>query len=222
MLMAALAVFSNFMVIEELVTKGDAASTAADLASSKGLFQVGIAGWFVIVALDILVAVALFHVVRPVSARLAAIGAWSRTLYGVVLGAATFQLVGILGLLDGAITSATSAEVLRKTEAFTDIWHLGLILFGVHLMVVGYLAFRSAYIPKFVGSIVAVSGFGYLFDAGVRAVVTDPSLSLSMITGAGELVMGIWLLARGRRISLPVNPHPTSEVRARKQQPATA
>ena len=220
-LMAAVAVFANFMVLEELVTKGNAAATASDIASSKGLFQAGIAGWFVIAALDILVAVALFHVVRPVNARLAAIGAWARTLYGVVLGAATFQLVAILGLVDGPMTAATSAEVLQKTETFTEIWYLGLILFGIHLMVVGYLAFRSGYIPKFVGSVVAIAGFGYLFDAAVRAV-SDPSLSLSMITGMGELVMGVWLVARGRRIALSVSVRPTREVREGREQTATA
>ncbi len=221
-LMAALSVFANFMVIEELVTKGNASATAADLASNKGLFQAGIAGWFVIAALDILVAVALFHVVWPVSARLAAIGAWVRTLYGVVLGAATFQLVSILGLLDGPMTAATSSEVLQKTEAFIDIWYLGLILFGIHLMVVGFLAFRSGYIPRFVGSVVAIAGFGYLFDAAVRAVVTDPSLSLSMITGAGELVMGVWFVARGGRIALPMGTYSSSEMRSGREQVATA
>ena len=220
--MAAVAVFANFMVLEELVTKGDATATAADIASSKGLFQAGVAGWFLIAALDILAAVALFHVVRPVSARLAAIGAWARTLYGVVLGAATFQLAAIPGLLDGPTTRANSAEVLQKTEAFTDIWHLGLILFGIHLMVVGYLALRSGYIPKFVGSVVAIAGFGYLIDAAVRAVVADPSFSLSAITGMGEFVLGVWLFARSRRIALPGSAHRTSDSRASRQQAATA
>lgn len=222
LLMAAFAVFANFMVLEKLVTPGDATATAADIASSKGLFQAGIVGWFVIAALDILVAVALFHVVRPVSARLAAVGAWSRTLYGVVLGAATFQLVGALSLLDGRMATASSGEVLHKTEAFTDIWNAGLILFGIHLMVVGYLAFRSRYMPKFVGSVVAIAGFGYLFDAAVRAAVADPSLSLSVITGLGEFVLGVWLVARSRRIALPVSARPTSEVRAGREQAATA
>lgn len=219
LLMAAVAVFANFLVLEKLVTPGDALTTASDIASSKGLFQAGIAGWFAIAALDVLAALALFHVVRPVSARLAAVGAWSRTLYGVVLGAATLQLLAILGLLDGPMTAASSAEVLHKTEAFTDIWHAGLVLFGVHLMVVGYLAFRSGYIPKPVGAVVAIAGFGYLFDAAVRVAVADPSLSLSVITGLGEFVLGVWLVTRSRRIALPVSARGANDERAGRAQP---
>ena len=76
-------------------------------------------------------------------------------------------------------------------------------MFGIHLLLVGYLAYRSSYIPKFVGAVVALAGFGYLIDAAARVILDDPAYSLSVITGLGEFVFGVWLLIRGRRISLP-------------------
>ena len=108
LMMAALAVFANFLVLERLVTPGDAAATAKDIAASRSLFQAGIAGWFLIAALDVLVAGALFFVLRPVSRPLAAVAAWARVLYGAVLGAAIFQLIAALGALGGEVTPGAS------------------------------------------------------------------------------------------------------------------
>ena len=203
LMMAALSVFANFLVLERLVTQGDAAATANDIVASRGLFQAGIAGWALIAALDLLVAGALFFVLRPRSRPLAAVAAWSRVLYGAVLGAAILQLIAALGALGGQVTPGASSQALQNVEAFTDVWNLGLILFGVHLLLVGYLAYRSAYIPKFVAALVGLAGFGYLFDAAARAIIGDPAFSLSVITGLGEFVLGVWLVIWGRRISLP-------------------
>ncbi len=101
------------------------------------------------------------------------------------------------------IAPGASSQALRKVEGFTDVWNIGLVLFGIHLLLVGYLAYRSAYMPKFVGAVVGLAGFGYPFDAAARVVVDDPAFSLSVITGLGEFVLGVWLVIRGRRISLP-------------------
>ena len=203
LMIAALSVFANFLVLERLVTPGDAAATARDIVASRGLFQAGIVGWIMTAALDILVAGALFFVLRPISRRLAAAAAWSRVLYGVVLVAAIFQLIAALGALGGQVTPGASRQALQKIEGFTDVWNVGLILFGIHLLLVGYLAYRSAYMPKFVGVVVGLAGFGYLFDAAARAIIDEPAFSLSVITGLGEFVLGMWLVIRGRRISLP-------------------
>jgi len=205
LVMAAVAVFANFLVLENLVTPGDAATTAKDVLASKGLFQWGIAGWFLIAALDVMVGWALFRALAPVDRRLSLAGAWARVLYGGVLMVATTQLVQGLGLLGDASSSnsAVQAQALNKFEAFTTIWHLGLILFGVHLLLVGLLAYRSGYMPKLVGAVVFVAGFGYLFDAALRALVQDPSFALSAITGMGEFVLGVWLVSKSHRISLP-------------------
>ena len=210
LVIAALSVFANFIVVENLVTPGDATTTASDVLASKALFQWGIAGWCLIAILDVVVAWALFRALRPVDRRLAIVASWSRAVYGGVLVVATTQLLQGLLLLNDSTPSSTSveAQALNKFESFADIWNLGLVLFGIHLLVAGYLVHRSGYIPKFVGAVVAGAGFGYLFDAALRVVIDDPSFSLSVITGLGEFVLCVWLVSRGHRISVPVTPSP--------------
>lgn len=208
-LIAAFSVFANFLVLEKLVTPGDALRTATDVLASKSLFQWGIAAWFVIAALDILVAWPLFRFFSPTNRRLAMVSSALRVLYGSVLVVAISRLMDGLRLLGNAQASETQA--LNRFEGFTDIWHLGLILFGIHLLVAGYVAYRSGYVSRLVGASVALAGFGYVSDAAVRAVVDNPPFELSVITGMGEFVLAVWLLSKGRRISLhetPVAAHP--------------
>lgn len=212
LVIAALSVFANFVILENLVTPGDASKTATDILASKGLFQLGIAGWILIVAADAVVAWALFRVFRPTGQRVAMIAAWARLLYAGVLGVAVSQLVQALGLLgDQGSTSASNtvvqAEALQKVEAFTTVWDAGLVLFGIHLLLIGYLAYRSGYVSKVIGALVAIAGFGYLFDSVGAALAEDLSFRLSVITGLGEFALGLWLVVRGRRISLPESKH---------------
>lgn len=56
LLLAALAAFGNLVVVEGLVTDGDAAKTARDIVASEGTFRVGVASLYATAALGVLVA----------------------------------------------------------------------------------------------------------------------------------------------------------------------
>ena len=81
LVIAALAVFGDVFVVEGLVTPGDAARTATDVMASEGLFRLGVLSLYLVVALDVVVAWALFRVFAPVSegSRGSGRGSGSRT-----------------------------------------------------------------------------------------------------------------------------------------------
>lgn len=101
--MSALAGFAKFAALDALVTAGDAARTARDVMASEGLFRLGIAGWFVVVALDVVVAWALFRVFRPVSTAVSMLAAWCRLVYAAVFMVAIAELVGAIAVLSPGI-----------------------------------------------------------------------------------------------------------------------
>ena len=70
LLMSAIAIFGNVIVVDGLVTEGNAAQTAADIMASEGSFRLGVASLIVVVALDVVVAWALYRVFSPVSKSL--------------------------------------------------------------------------------------------------------------------------------------------------------
>jgi hypothetical protein len=211
--MAALSGFGIFYAAQGLVTPGDAAKTVEDIAASDTLFRWGMVSLYAVVVLDVVVAWALFGFFRPVSSGLARLAAWFRLAYAGVFMLAIGQLAGIPDLVtsDHYATAFTAEQIqgqtLLKTDAFEDLWMAGLILFGIHLALLGYLAYRSGYVPKFLGVLLVIAGAGYLSDSIAATVVASPPGSVTTVTFLGEFLLALWLVVRGRRVSLEAAGH---------------
>jgi hypothetical protein len=208
LLMSVVAIFGNVVVVDGLVTEGNATQTAADILASAGLFRLGIASLVVVVALDVVVAWALYRVFSPVNNSLSMLAAALRLVYSGVLMVAAGQLLGVARLLsdDGyrAVFGAdqVDAQAMVGMMAFNDIWYVGQFLFGLHLLLIGYLAYRSGYIPRLIGVLVAISGLGYTADS-LGAVLSQGSWTdVTSFTFIGEFLLALWLLIRARRIDV--------------------
>src|SRR5215210_590192 len=151
-LIIVLAPFGAFGAVGALVTHGDAAKTAQDIVESQGLFRWGIASLILVVILDIVVAAALFTVFEPVNRSISIMAASFRLAYAAVYLAAISQLVVALGLL------GDPQQALRAVNAYDTVWHVGLNLFGVHLLLLGILAYRSAVMPRIFGILLVIAG----------------------------------------------------------------
>jgi hypothetical protein len=92
--------------------------------------------------------------------------------------------------------------VAERIRAFDDIWHAGLILFGIHLMLIGYLTYRSAFAPRIIGILLVVAGLGYLTDSFGVVLIPDYPVSIAQFTFVGEAALMCWLLIKGRRVSV--------------------
>jgi hypothetical protein len=118
-----------------------------------------------------------------------------------------FTAVPALMLLAGAgylaafETEQVNALVLlfMNTNAFMImIWG---ILFGLHLLLLGFLVYKSGFLPRILGILLILGGVGYLlqsyghilapqFDAVLATVVLILSIP-------GELAFTVWLLWKG-------------------------
>jgi hypothetical protein len=201
LLLAALAGFGNFVAVEGLVTRGDPARTAADVAASLWTFRLGVAALLGVVALDVVVARALQVFFRPVDRRLSLLAASFRLVYAGVFLAAVVQLARVPGLV-GAGGDTMPAQVLARVDSFDRLWSAALLLFGIHLLLVGLLSYRSGYVPRLLGVLLLVAGAGYVVDTAVAALSTGSPFEISTVTFVGELLLAIWLVVRGRRVSL--------------------
>lgn len=213
LLMAALAGFGALGVVEGLVTPGDAAQTATDITAAEGVFRLGIASLLLVIALDVVVAWALYRVFRPVSDGLSTLAAGFRLVYAGVFLVAIAQLTGVPRLLGdedayAALgTDQVHARALARIETFHDIWDAGFVLFGLHLLLIGYLAFRSGYLPRFLGVLLGIAGFGYVFDTFAAVLAPGSLPELSMVTGIFEVLLALWLVIRGRRLAVHDSGH---------------
>ncbi len=193
-LMAVIAAIAVFGAISPLIAGDDAAKIAQNIAEGEAQFRWGIAGVIVVVILDIVVAAALLTLFSPVDRQLAIVAAWFRVAYAAVYLVAILQLVIAVDLLDDP------EAALRAIDAYRAIWLVGLILFGFHLLAIGYLAYRSGFMARVFGILLVVAGAGYIVDGFLAILAREPVISVGQFTFVGEVAFIGWLLIRGRRI----------------------
>jgi len=201
LLMAVLAPLAHFGVLENLVVSGDAATTVGNIVADEGLFRLAIASLLVVTFLDIVVAWALYVLMKPVHPTLAILVGWLRLAAPAVFAVALANLLDVANLLGSAEPSTLQpdqlgAQVMASIASFDSGWDMSLAIFGLHLVGLGYLLFKSVDFPRFLGVLVVVAGAGYLADTFAIILVPDFEFTFSWITFVGEVLLIFWLLMR--------------------------
>ena len=193
--MAVIAAYANFGVIMNLEVPGDPSTTAANLVESAGQARLAAAGFIIVVILDVIVAWGLYIVLRSVNPSLSLLGGWLRLGYAAILAVAINSLLNALHA--GPMDPALAGFFL---ESFDSLWQIGLVIFGLHLCVVGYLAWQAEFIHWLFGLLLIIAGLGYIVDGFGTVLIPDYSLDLAVFTFIGEVTLILWLLIRGRKL----------------------
>jgi hypothetical protein len=201
--MAIAAAFSYGYVYNNLVVEGDSLATWQNLRESKALFAAGIGGWVIILITDILVAWSLYHYFKKVNIKISLYTAGARIIYSAMLAFAIYQLIKVFPLINSNVTGSAET-VLRYLEGFKGTWSTGLIVFGIHLAGLGYLAFRSGFIPRIFGLLLLFAGICYfvinplkLYLPGCVSQVESAEMILSLPMAIAEIGFAFWLIIRG-------------------------
>lgn len=189
LLIAIVAGIGNLGLLAPLISGDDATTLVDKVAASELQFRMGVLCMIIAAILDVIVAAALFTVFENVNRVVAVTSAWFRVSYAAVFVVAIAQLATVPGLL------GEPDAALHAVDAFNVVWQLGLILFGVHLLLVGYLAFRLGIVAKIVGALVAIAGLGYLIDGIATVMVDGYTPTIATFTFIGEAVLIVWLIA---------------------------
>ena len=206
LILTVCAIFAEFFVRQNLVVLGDATATANNIMAHELLFRLGIISFIVVVILDVVVAWALYVLLKPVHRSLSLIMAWFRLVYAVILGIALINFFNVLQLLSGTgyLTAfepnQLHAEVMVFLNAFSYGWAVGLVFFGIHLSILGFLVFKSGYIPKILGILLFVAGLGYFIDSFLIFLLPDYQATIATFTFIGEALFMLWLLFKGVKI----------------------
>ena len=212
LVLAVLGMFSA-MVLDSLVVPGDAQATADSVLGARWLFASSLVTWLAVVAVDVAISVAFYLLLRPVSHALSLLAAALRLVYSAVLAAVLLNLFDAFRLLTGAQGAAgldeqqRQAMALAALDTFSAGFLLALVLFGAHLLALGFLLQRSRYVPRVFGVLLVAAGVGYvadslagLFVAGYGGLVSAVLLVPAVV---GELGLTAWLLLRGVTVPRP-------------------
>lgn len=203
LLMTVFIILAEVVALAGIVVEGDAAQTTANILANQRRFRIGMAAFLGVAFLDLVVAWAFYIFLKPARDHLSRLAAWSRLVYTIILIFAIINLSSILQLLGSADYLAVyegpqhQAQVMHLINTFRDTWDVGYIFFGIHLLVLGVVVFRSGFCPKLIGLFLTAAGVSYLVDYLGWMLFPHLKLGLSYIFGYGELIFMLWLLVWG-------------------------
>jgi len=202
--------YSNFFVLESLITPGNAAHTINKILNNEFFFRSGILGFIIMVIADLFLAWTLYLLLKSVNGHLSLLAAWFRLVNVAIFGIALYKLLDVLPIISRPNLSLDlQNQVMMSLQSFNSIWLIGLVFFGFHLLILGYLVYKFELIPKLIGILLFIAGIGYLIDSTANFMLSDYDnykdifSTIVLLPGiVGELSFTIWLLVKNFRKQL--------------------
>lgn len=204
-LIIVLGIVSEVVVRGSLIVPGDATATASNILASKALFRFGFFADSIVFLSDAAVAVLLYVLLRPVDKTVALTAAGFRLTQTAVLAVNLLNQHAALLVLTGADYAPFDALQRHALAYFMLDLHghgydLGLLFFGVHCLLLGYLIAKSTFLPKPLGWLLIAAGPAYLIGGYVHFLLPAFLVSIQpiyIVAVVAEVGLCGWLLLRG-------------------------
>jgi len=201
------AIFGNFFVRARLYVSGDATETADNIIAHEFLFRIGMAVEIATCAVIVILAVALYALLKPVNKGLARLALMWWIAEAAVLGVVLFNSFAVLLLLSGDnYLSAFEPDQLHAlVTLFSKIYYytydVALVFFACGSAVFAYLLLISKYVPRILAGWGIFASLSALIGVFVMVLFPDTIGALGILStlpiAIYEFIVGIWLLAFG-------------------------
>ena len=192
----------------KLIVHGDAAVTASRILAAQSLFRIGIVSMLASSVIFLLLALALFRLLKDVNQRWAVLMAILALMQVPIAFLNEVNSLAALMLERGGGFLTVFQESQRQALAmlFLDLHGQGLIVtesfWGLWLIPFAWLVFRSGFLPRFLGVWLNVNGLAYLAVSLTGLLFPENYKLVSKIAMPfllGEMATMLWLLIRGAR-----------------------
>jgi hypothetical protein len=206
---------SAFIGKAGIVVPGDAGATFGNIQASESLFRLGIAGEAVIFLVEIIMAGILYELLKPANPALSFAMALSRVAEAIIQAVNLLPSILALTLVSGAAYLTVFEK--NQLEALTSLFLGGFdymilvwgFFFGLHLLLLGYLVFKSNLFPQILGILLVLGGIGYLlqsFGAFLAPQLDQIMETVVLILAVpSELAFTIYLLSKGVKNTSSIN-----------------
>ncbi|HEX6480534.1 MAG TPA: DUF4386 domain-containing protein [Ktedonobacteraceae bacterium] len=196
-------VFGSLYVPSILIVPGDAAATARNIMASESLFRFGIVSALIGQIVVILVGLALYQLLKPVNKTMAVLMVILNLVATPIAMLNELNHLAILLLLHDPY-HLTADQLHAQVSLFLNLHANGLdivgLFWGLWLFPMGYLVFKSGFLPRFLGVLLIIGCVGYLIQSFTAFLL--PNLEgniawLAVLTSWGELLLSLWLVIKG-------------------------
>ena len=129
--------------------------TLAKLQDMPAQLDLLIYAFVAVLILDILVSFSFYFFFKNNRPKLSLTTCIIRLIYSIILGYSILQLFQLKGLL---IQGELDLDGLDYLESFLNTWSMGLIVFGIHLTMLGILFLQTGDTPKWTSVLMIFAG----------------------------------------------------------------
>src|SRR5437667_9122355 len=161
-------VFGQMVVLGMLVVPASATATAANILSHESLFRLGFVSSLMTVPFHLIWAVLFYGLFRPVNRSVALLAVFILLVACTMWTLSSLLHLAPLVVLQSNISlSAFAPEQLQALALMllklnARAYDIGLVFFGFWCALLGYLIFRSAFMPRIIGVLEVLAGLGYV------------------------------------------------------------
>ncbi len=181
---------------------GDAAATAHTILTHESSFQLGFALGLISIACYVAVTALFYQLFKPVSRSLSLLAAFFSLVGQVIMASGSlFQLAPLVVLGGSPYLSVFNVKQLQALALMflnlnAQVGNIALVFDGLFLLLIGYLIFRSTFLPRILGVLTAFAGLGWLtILSPPLATFLLPSIEVLGVLAEGSLML--WLLVIG-------------------------
>jgi hypothetical protein len=183
---------------------GDAAATAKNIVALNSVFRAGFASYLVEAVCDITLSLVMYELLRPVRKDLALLAAFFGLVSTAVFAVAELFYFGTSLIVGGAGYLKSFSPDQLNTLGLLSLKMYGLgggifmVFYGIATSLRGYLIYRSGYLPKALGVLLALAGVGFIVSNFVLVLApayASDFLLLPMFVATVSVTA--WLLVKG-------------------------
>ena len=184
----------------KIYVANDAAATVGNLITNSGLVRIGVVAHMMNAVFFILTAMTLYillkHVNKTVARTMLVLVALSA---GITTLNAVFQYVGLRIATDSTYATAFGvAGSNALAQIFLEIQHYGTlsaqVFFGLWLVPLGYLAYRSRLFPRLLGYVLIAAAASYMIDLWVAFLAPYLASQIHAFMGILPAIAEIWMV----------------------------
>lgn len=179
--------FVDDFLLANFVVPGDTEALASDIESNRRQFVWAALGYLLVLALDTIIGLALYIVLKPANKIRAIFTASLRVFYAFILA------IGVMALLFKII----------DVHIYNTFKLTGYLFFALHLVVLGYSVLKSGYLPKSIGVLLMLVSCTYITFFIDFRLPESIMVMIMLIMALAELLLSIWLIIK--RNALPKN-----------------
>lgn len=196
-------IFSGFSfgyVLSKVYAPGDAATTAANVLANSGLVRLGVVADLAQATVMVFLAMTLYLLLKHVNKNAARAMVLLATIAATIMCLnLVFEFASLLVATDKSYVSAFGvAGSNALVMLLLDIQHYGYLIaqifFGLWLVPMGYLAYKSAMFSKALAVVLIVAGFSYLVDLLALFLTPDLGKQIHGFLAIAPIIAEPWMV----------------------------